>query len=372
MGLLFFYLSLALFVSFLCSVLEAVLLSITPSYIASMDDNSRVKVLLEELKSDIDTSISSILILNTIAHTMGAAGVGAEAVRIFGVQWQSLIAIILTLLILYFSEIIPKTIGVTYWRQLAKPTAYIIKFLTRILLPLLWVSHLITQHIQKPADNAPTREEIAAMAEMSEEHGILAEEESQLIENLLQLKQVKVEDILTPRSVVFALDGAETIQNALAYDDLYIFSRIPVFEQTPDNITGLVFARTILKAASQDRKINQPLKEIMTPIHRVPKDMPVYQLMDQFIRRKEHLFLVHDSYLQYSGIVTLEDALEALLGREIVDEADKVADMQQYALEKAAIWKQQLKKRQAETGGQRPADRDDEQPPRSDEIRKKP
>lgn len=346
MGLLFFYLSLALFVSFLCSVLEAVLLSITPSYIASMDDSSHSKKMLRGLKNDIDTSISSILILNTIAHTMGAAGVGAEAVRIFGVQWQSLIAVILTLLILYFSEIIPKTIGATYWRKLATPTAYIIQFLIRILLPLLWVSRLITRHIQKHSDNALTREEIAAMAEMGEESGILAEEESQLIENLLKLKQIQVKDILTPRSVVFSLNGNETIESILLNDDLYIFSRIPIFEHSIDNITGLVFAKTILKSASQNKPIDLPLKQIMKPIYRVPENMPVYFLLDQFIKRKEHLFLVHDSYRQYSGIVTLEDALETLLGREIIDEVDKVEDMQKYALEKAAIWKRHLKKQQ--------------------------
>lgn len=352
MGLLFFYLSLALFVSFLCSILEAVLLSTTPSYIASLDDDSKFKKTLEALKNDIDTSISSILILNTIAHTMGAAGVGAEAVRIFGIEWQSLIAVVLTLLILYFSEIIPKTIGANYWRELAKPTTYIIKFLTRILLPLLWISSLITQRLKNHDHQGPTRDEIAAMAEIGEESGILEEKEGQLIENLLKLKQVYVKDILTPRSVVFTLDGNKSIDSALAKDDLYIFSRIPVYERdevkNSRNITGLVFARDILKSVSLKEHSESPIKSIMQPIHRIPESMPVYFLLDQFINRKEHLFLVHDSYRQYVGIVTLEDALETLLGREIVDEADKVADMQQYALEKAALWKKQFEKKSSQ------------------------
>ncbi|MCU7836217.1 MAG: DUF21 domain-containing protein [gamma proteobacterium symbiont of Taylorina sp.] len=343
MGLLLFYLSLALFVSFLCSILEAVLLSTTDSYIASIDDTQPFKKILEELKNDIDASISSILILNTIAHTMGAAGVGAEAVRIFGIQWQSLIAVILTLLILYFSEIIPKTIGANYWRELARPTAYIIKFLTRILLPFLWVSSLITKRLQNHSHHGPTREEIAAMAEIGEESGILEEKEGQLIENLLKLKQIQVKDILTPRSVVFTLDGSDSIESALTKDDLYIFSRVPVFEYNNEkngsNIIGLVFSRTVLKSISLDEQSNKPLKNIMQPIYRIPEDMPVYFLLDHFINRKEHMFLVHDSYHQYVGIVTLEDALETLLGREIVDEADKVADMQLYAREKAALWK---------------------------------
>lgn len=344
MGLLFFYLALALLVSFLCSILEAVLLSITPSYIGSLDDSSTFKKVIETLKKDMDTSISSILILNTIAHTMGAAGVGAEAVRIFGIEWQSLIAVILTLLILYFSEIIPKTIGATYWRALAKPSAYFIQFLTRLLLPLLWISSFITNKINKHRNDGPTREEIAAMAEIGEESGILEEKEGQLIENLLKLKQIQIKDILTPRSVVFSLNGDDTIESALLEEDLLIYSRIPVYEDTTDNITGLAFSRSILKAVSMDEQIQQPLKSIMTPIFRVPEDMPVYFLLDHFIKRKEHLFLVHDSYRQYSGIVTLEDAIETLLGREIIDEADKVEDMQEYAMEKASFWKKQLEK----------------------------
>ena len=348
MGLLFFYLALALFVSFLCSVLEAVLLSITPTYIASMESNSRFKAMLSRLKDDIDTSISSILILNTIAHTMGAAGVGAEAVRIFGIQWQSLIAVILTLLILYFSEIIPKTIGATYWRELAKPTAYIIKFLMQILFPFLWVSSLITRHITKDSDNTPTRDEIAAMAEMGEESGILEEKESQLIENLLNLKKILIKDILTPRSVVFALNSEQGIDSVLHNDNLYIYSRIPVYENTIDNISGMVFAKDILKSTSQNKQIYEPLKNIIKPIYRVPESMPVYFLLDHFLRRKEHLFLVHDAYRQFSGIVTLEDALETLLGREIIDEADKVDDMQKYALEQAALLKHQAQKQQKE------------------------
>ena len=344
MGLLFFYLALALLVSFLCSILEAVLLSITPSYIGSLDNSSRFKKVIERLKKDIDTSISSILILNTIAHTMGAAGVGAEAVRIFGIEWQSLIAVILTLLILYFSEIIPKTIGATYWRSLAKPSAYIISFLTRILLPLLWVSSLITNKIQKHREDGPTREEIAAMAEIGEESGILEQKEGQLIENLLKLKQIKIKDILTPRSVVFSLDASQTIDSALQEEDLLIYSRIPVYENSIDNIIGLVFSRTILKNASLENQADKTLKSMMTPIFRVPEDMPVYFLLDHFIKRKEHLFMVHDSYRQYSGIVTLEDSIETLLGREIIDEADKIEDMQKYALEKASFWKKQLHK----------------------------
>jgi len=342
MGLLLFYLFLALFVSFLCSILEAVLLSISPSYVESLDKQASHRRLLLYLKKDIDTAISAILILNTIAHTMGAAGVGAEAVRIFGVEWQSLIAVILTLLILYFSEIIPKTIGATYWRELSKPSAHIITFLIKTLKPMIWVSHQITKRIHRQGKRGPTRAEIAAMAEIGEKSGTLAEKESQLIENLLDLKQIRVKDILTPRRVVFSLNAADSIESALEQSDTFIFSRIPVYEQSHDNIVGMVFARKILKANALEEQEEKPLKSIMKPVFRVSEKLPVFYLMDLFIERKEHLFVVHDSYEQYMGIVTLEDAIETLLGVEIVDEADKVTDMQQLAREKARHWKQKI------------------------------
>jgi len=347
MALLFFYLFLALFVSFLCSILEAVLLSISPSYIGSLDDGAKHKRHLLSLKANIDNAISSILILNTIAHTMGAAGVGAEATRIFGIQWQSLIAVVLTLLILYLSEIIPKTIGATYWRELSKPTAYIVLFLTKVLKPLLWISSQITKRIQKQGGHGPTREEISAMAEIGEQNGILEEREGQLIENLLNLKEVYVRDILTPRSVVFRLDAERSVESALEEQAVFIYSRIPVYEKDRDSIIGLALSKCILTSTSLDEKDQEPLRSLVLPIHRVPENMPVYYLFDQFIQSRQHLFLVHDQYRQFSGIVTLEDAIETLLGREIMDEMDQVEDMQQLALAKAAQWKRRVREQGA-------------------------
>lgn len=343
MALLFFYLFLALFVSFLCSILEAVLLSVTPSYIGSLDDGARHKQHLLRLKGNIDNAISSILILNTIAHTMGAAGVGAEATRIFGIQWQSLIAVVLTLLILYLSEIIPKTIGATYWRELSRPTAYSVVFLIKALKPLLWLSGQITRRIQKQKGHGPTRQEISAMAEIGEQSGVLEQRESQLIENLLTLKQVYIRDILTPRSVVFRLDADRSIESALEEQAVFLYSRIPVYENDRDSIIGLVLSKCILTSTSLEEKNHEPLRRLLLPIHRVPEDMPVYYLFDLFIERREHMFLVHDEYRQFSGIVTLEDAIETLLGREIMDEMDQVEDMQQLALAKAAQWKRRIR-----------------------------
>ena len=343
MGLLLFYLFLALIISFLCSILEAVFLSVTPTYIASLDSQKKYKKKLKHLKENVDQSISSILILNTIAHTMGAVGVGAEAVLLFGIEWQSLIAVILTLLILYVSEIIPKTIGATYWRQLSRPTTLLIDFLVKFLYPLIWISSLITKKIGKNRTAGPTREEIVAMAELGEESGILEEKEEQFIVNLLQLKQVRVDDILTPRSVVYSLNAKRAIEDTLNENNTFIYSRIPVYENSNDNIIGVVFSRDILKLTSLDQQENLSLETITKPVFVVSENLPVYYLMDLFIKRKEHLFVVHDSYEQYVGIVTLEDAIETLLGVEIVDEADKVTDMQQLAREKAIHWKQNNK-----------------------------
>jgi len=350
MTLLLFYLFLALFVSFLCSILEAVLLSITPSYIESLQDNDEEQnkntfpAVLANLKLNIDQSISSILILNTIAHTMGAVGVGAEAVRVFGIQWQSLIAVVMTLLILYISEIIPKTIGATYWRELAKPSAYIILFLIKILYPLIWISQLITKSIRHKKKQGPTREEISALAEIGEKYGTIEEKESQLISNLLQLKDFRVKDIITPRGVVFALNSEQTLESVLKQENIFIYSRIPIYQENVNNVIGMVFARKVLKALSNDDNDTKLLSSLVEPVFTVSENMPVYYLMNLFIQRKEHLFIVHDSFEQYMGIVTLEDAIETLLGVEIVDEADLVADMQELAREKAFRWKQQAKK----------------------------
>ncbi len=342
MTLLVFYLFLALVVSFVCSILEAVLLSVTPSYIGSLDDKVPHKKVLSGLKSDIDNAISSILILNTIAHTMGAAGVGAEAVRLFGVQWQSLIAVVLTFLILYVSEIIPKTIGATHWRKLAKPAGHFIAFLIKALKPLLWISRQITRHIQSSKRHGPTRAEISAMAEIGERAGVLEASEGQLIENLMTLKEIRVEHILTPRSVVFSLDADISMESALEEKGVFVYSRIPVYEEERDKVIGMVFSRDILKSTSSNEHRSELLSTILQPVHQVSESMPVFYLLDLFIRRKEHMFVVHDEYHQFSGIVTLEDALETLLGREIIDEADQVVDLQKQALEQAKSWKDRL------------------------------
>jgi len=338
MTLLFLYLFLALFFSSLCSILEATVLSSTPSYIESMDKNSYSQKsieLVKKMKADIDRSISAILTLNTFAHTMGAAGVGAQATIVFGEKWQSLVAFILTLLVLYITEIYPKTYAAVYWKKFLIPTAYIISFLIKVTYPFIWVGTKITNYIQRnKKDEANfSKDEIMALVNLSEKEGTIQAKESDFIENLFKLKSIKTKEILTPRSVVFALNSQTTVKEALKIDKTYIHSRIPVFDETIDNIVGVVLNQTILEKSVKKKK-DIALKSIMTSVHKISEDINVSLLIDLFVRKKSHFFVVVDSYGQTSGIVTLEDALETLLGVEIVDEKDEVIDMQELAKDK--------------------------------------
>jgi CBS domain containing-hemolysin-like protein len=338
MTLLLTYLSIALLISFMCSVLEAVLLSSTSTYIETLSKNGdslKAVRLLKELKSNIDKPISSILTLNTFAHTMGAAGVGAQAQILFGDEWQTAIAFILTLLILYVSEIIPKTIGAIYWKGLLIPSAYIISFMIKITYPLVWFSSLITNYISKGRKDEInfSRDEIMAVVTLSEKEGSIHSKESVLIENLFKLKNIKTKEIMTPRSVVFALNENVTVEEAIENDKMYIHSRIPIYNESIDDIIGIVFNQTILEESVEERD-NTILRDITVPVHKISENVPVSLLIDLFVKRKTHLFIVHDNYGQTSGVVTLEDAIETLLGVEIVDEMDEVEDMQAFAKDK--------------------------------------
>jgi len=354
MMLLLTYLSIVLAISFICSILEAVLLTSSNTYIESMskDGNENVVKILKELKQNIDKPISSILTLNTFAHTMGAAGVGAQAQILFGNELQSVIAFILTLLILYVAEIVPKTIGAVYWKKLLAPSAYMIMVMMKITFPLVWFSSFITNYIAKGKNKSLnfSREEIMAAVFMGEKEGSILSKESYLIENLLKLKTVKAKDIMTPRSVVFALKATTTVAEAIEDDTMYIHSRIPVFTETLDDVIGVVFNQRILEESIEDHD-DKTLEEMTNPVFRVSENVPAPTLIDLFVKRKEHLFIVHDSYGQTSGVVTLEDAIEALLGVEIVDEMDEVEDMQVFAKNKNKLFHEKVmleKKRKSE------------------------
>lgn len=346
MTLLLTYLFIALFVSFLCSILEAVLLSSTPSYIESIskkDDSSNAIKILKDLKSNIDKPISSILTLNTFAHTMGAAGVGAQAQILLGTEWQAVIAFVLTLLILYVSEILPKTIGAIYWKSLLVPTAYLISFMIKITYPFVWVSGFITTYISKGKKDEInfSRDEIMAVVSLGEKEGSVHSKESVLIENLFKLKNIKIKEIMTPRSVVFALQADVTVEEAIENDKMYIHSRIPIYNESIDDIIGIVFNQTILEESVEERD-STLLRNITFPVHKISENVPVSVLIDLFVKRKTHLFIVHDNYGQTSGVVTLEDAIETLLGVEIVDEMDEVEDMQAFAKDKSKQFQDKL------------------------------
>ena len=335
MTLLVTYLLLTLILSFMCSLLEATLLSSTSSYIESLDKKGyspKTVDLAKDVKQNIDKSISSILTLNTFANTMGAAGVGAQAAIIFGSNWQAVIAFILTLMVLFISEIFPKTLGAIYWRKFIVPAVYIISFMVKITYPFIFLATFITNTLQKGRKNEVnfSKDEIITIVNMSEKEGVLQAKESILIKNLFKLKNIKAKDIMTPRTIVFAFDSKTTLKEALLNDNLYVYSRIPVYNESIDDIAGVVFKQTILEKRVKKKK-KTLLKDIIVPVHKVPENISVSTLFDMFIRMKMHLFIVQDEYGQTSGVVTLEDALETLLGIEIVDEMDQVTDMQEFA-----------------------------------------
>jgi len=334
MTLLVIYLAIAIGISFLCSILEAVLLSITPSYVENLvTARPRAGARVSRVRERLDESLSAILILNTFAHTMGAAGVGSQALQVFGARWETLIAILLTLAILYFSEIIPKTLGATFWRFLALPSAILILWLVRVVYPLVWMATRMTRMFKRRREHEITREEILAMASLGRKDGALVAQENEYLSNVLSLREITTEEVLTPRTVVHMLARKLSVSEALADPATRQFSRIPVYAGDIDNVTGKVL-RVDLYEAERNGCGNEPLQTYAIPIQRVSERMPVAQLLDIFIKNRAHLVLVEDEFNQTAGIVTLEDAIETLLGREIVDESDQVVDMQELARRK--------------------------------------
>jgi CBS domain containing-hemolysin-like protein len=337
--LLLVYFSIAVGISFLCSILEAVLLSITPAYITVIKSKDKKSgELLEKQKENINQSIGAILTLNTFAHTLGAAGVGAEAVKIFGEEYMFYISAFLTILILVFSEIIPKTIGAHYWKPLSLISSKIIQFLVFITYPLLFVMKKITILISSDKTNGIniTKEELEATVTMGEEAGILKEKDSLIIENTLALNKIRIKDIYTPRKVVFSINFKQ-LHEAFEKNDLDIldtdklkeYSRIPVYQRDIDNIIGVIFSKELFfEFLTNDSK---DINKIIHPVYKINENIPVSKLIDLFISKKEHLFVVLDHYDQTEGIVTLEDAIETLLGLEIVDELDQNIDMRELA-----------------------------------------
>jgi CBS domain containing-hemolysin-like protein len=340
MGLLLVYLILALSVSFLCSILEAVLLS-TPIPFITMKEQEGAKnaPLLMKYKQDTDRPISAILSLNTIAHTIGSAGVGAEAVKIFGEAWFGVISAVLTLLILVFSEIIPKTIGSYFWRQLALFIVPVIRIMIVVTYPLVWFSEFITRLLTPNRQvMSVSREEVSAMVTVGAKEGVIESAESNVIQNVFTLKSIPVSEIMTPRTVVVAAPENMKLKDFYANKEQRIYSRIPLYDDNLDFITGFVLKQTVLENLADDR-FNQQLREIRRPILAYNEDVPVIDVWEEMLKKKEHIAQVQNEYGCFLGIVTMEDIIETIIGREIVDENDTVEDMQAYAREK---WKKRV------------------------------
>jgi CBS domain containing-hemolysin-like protein len=332
MEYLIFLFVLVIGVSFLCSILESILLSTNNSYIAILEENNpKAGKLLKKQKNNIDKSISSILILNTFANTLGATAIGVQAQNIFNSDsnWILAVSIALTFMILFFAEIIPKTIGAVYWKQLSPYAVNFIEFFVFITYPIIVLTLFITQKIGKNKDDTVTREEILHTALLSEGDGIINDMESDIIENTLSLKEIKIIDILTPRSVVFAVQKDTLIKDLLEDERTYKFSRVPVYADGIDNIVGMVLTKKIFKYAIKNAKAT--IEDIMVDVNRINENIPVSKALNILTKTKGHLLIVTDGYDQTEGIVTLEDCIETLLGLEIMDELDTTEDMRKLA-----------------------------------------
>ncbi len=341
MALLIFYLLLALVVSFFCSVLEAVLLSVTPSYIhAKMNENKEWAKQLLGYKKDVDRPLASILSLNTIAHTVGAAGVGAQAGLVFESVAVWIISTILTLLILVFSELIPKTIGAQYWKSLAFFTTKSLQFLNIIMYPLVLLSQIITRIFKKGEAPSVDRNEVVALAEIGMKEGVFAPEEARILKNLIGLRSLSVRDIMTPRTVMTAAREDLSVQEFFEADDFYRFSRIPVYGKNKDDITGFVHKHDVMKLLGE-KKTEVKLTEIKRDLAMVPDHQSLYKLYNFLTSENTHIALVVEEFGGTAGLVTMEDVLETLLGMEIMDEFDHREDLQEYARHR---WRERAKR----------------------------
>ncbi|MEM1245086.1 MAG: hemolysin family protein [Acidobacteriota bacterium] len=334
------YIALAIGVSFLCSMLEAVLLSVTPAYVGAMaETNPETAARLKGLKDEIDRPLAAILSLNTVAHTIGAAGAGAEAAAVFGSASLGIFSAVLTLGILVFSEIIPKTLGAVYWRSLAGFVSRVLPILIWATIPLVWLSQGITKVIARgEKEGAVSREEIAALAEIGHAEGVFDEAETRILSSLLRFEGLKVRDVMTPRTVIKAYPRETPLQTIA--DEVQPFSRLPLYDKDIDNIVGWVLRDDVLAAVNNgdgEQAAGTVVRDILT----VPDTLALPKLFERLLDRREHIALVVGEYGGTAGIVSMEDVIETLLGLEIVDESDHEHDMQQAARNR---WRQRAER----------------------------
>jgi len=343
MSTLISYLFLSLFVSFVCSLVESVLLTTPKSHLTVIKENKAWARSFLEYKNNIDRPLSAILSLNTVAHTIGAAGVGAEVIKIYGDSYLGIASAILTILILVITEIIPKTFGARYWKRIAKLTYHIIRLMLIIAYPLVIVSSFITKIISKQnSDKVTSREELAALADIGANEGVFSEKENKIIQNIIGLQKVKVTKIMTPRVVVTSVEENTTLKEFKQNKDFLNFSRIPIYSEQNEKINGYVYLQDILEDLSNQNNLNSQIKKYKRNVLTVPSNITLFNLWDQMMNKKEHIAIVIDEYGGLDGIVTMEDIIETLIGLEITDENDTIIDMQKYAKEK---WKKKQNKK---------------------------
>jgi len=337
MTLLIIYALVSIFISFLCSILEAVLLSVTPTFVNLKKKEGKLYAkALEMMKKDVDKPLIAILTLNTVAHTVGAILVGVQAEKTFGSgnNIVGIVSAVMTVLILVLSEIIPKTIGASYWNKLAG-------FSTRVLIILIfvfkwtgviWALQLFTRIFGKSAhgESILSREDFHAMTDIAHEEGVFEKSESIVIKNLLNFKKILVKDVMTPRTVLKLAPEDQNIKDFFEQNKDLRFSRIPIYKNKSDNITGYVLKDDIFRAVAEG-KIEQNLIDLKRTLLVVDRNIAIPNLFEKFVQEKEHIALVVDEYGSVSGLVTMEDVIETLLGLEIMDESDTDSDMQELA-----------------------------------------
>lgn len=342
--MLIVYFCLAILVSFACSIFEAVLLSVSQPFIATLKKTQPATgKRWEKLKTQIDGPLTSILTLNTIAHTVGSIGVGKEVAGLahgsgYGGWIEGMTAALMTFAVLVLSEIIPKTLGAKYWRRLAPVVGLLLEKLTWLMTPVIWFIRLFGGSGHGEAEFS--REELKVMADIGQKKGKLQEGESRILKNLLQMRDIEARDVMTPRVVVFSIPEGMRVEEFMQQYEACPFSRIPLYRETPDRVAGFALRDDILLAAAKERG-SDSLSEYSRPIHTVSESMPLTEVFDQMVTNRYHIALVVDGYGGLAGLVTLEDIVETLLGLEIVDEADTKADMQQFA---RSQWEKRAKK----------------------------
>ncbi len=353
MTLLIIFFLVSILFSFLCSIWEAVLLSVTPSYVEiELQKDTKVGHKLKEFKEEIDKPLSAILTLNTIAHTVGAIGVGAQAGKVFGkanlmmgsielpFNWEAVVAVLMTLAILILSEIIPKTLGANYWKSLTPFTIKSIAFISLLLTPFIWVSQLITKALKnEEGKSVLSRTDFATMTDIGEKQGVFREGESKIIRNLLSFDKIKTQDITTPRTVMAAAQATTTLKEYYNENKSIRFSRIPIYKDSIDNVEGY-FLKDEFLAALLENKGDEPIASLKRDIVMVKDSLPVPDLFNKLMEEREQIALVMDQYGGVEGVVSMEDVIETLLGLEIVDEMDNQNDMQALAREN---WKKRAK-----------------------------